>query len=349
MVLKSALSSSLGRLLGFTPSLASASLGLLLTVGCASQPPSSSSATGTSGDNQAATPTVAVTQIVEHPSLDAVRDGLKAELETLGYTEGKNLTWDWESAQGNPSTAAQIAKKFVGENPKVIVAISTPSAQAAASATQDIPIVFSAVTDPVGAKLVAAAEAPGGNVTGVSDLTPIAKHLELIQQITPQVKTLGILYNAGEANSVSLVQLLKTEAPKLNMTLVEATATNTAGVSAAAESLVGKVDAIYVPTDNTIASALEAVLQVGMENQLPVYAGDNDSVKRGAIASLSFDYNGVGRETAKLVDQVLKGNNPAELPVVYPTTLELAVNKTSAAKMGVTVPETVLGAAKQVY
>ncbi|NJM56406.1 MAG: ABC transporter substrate-binding protein [Synechococcales cyanobacterium RU_4_20] len=293
--------------------------------------------------------TLAVTQIVEHPSLDAVRDGLKEELKTLGYTEGENLAWDWQSAQGNPATAAQIAQKFVGDQPSAIVAIATPSAQAAAAATQDIPIIFSAVTDPVDAKLVASAEAPGGNVTGVSDLTPVGEHLDLIKKITPQVKTLGVIYNVGEANSVTLVKLIEAAVGDRGLSLQKATATNSAGVATAAKSLVGKVDAIYVPTDNTVASALEAVLQVGYDNQLPVYAGDNDSVKRGAIASLSFDYAGIGRETAKLVDRVFKGESPAAMAVVYPDTLELAINSGSAQKMGVDVPATILSEAKTVF
>ena len=316
-----------------------AALSLTVTTGC-----STNSTETTDSD----TVTIAVTQIVEHPSLDAVRDGLKAELEAKGYTESDNLNWDWQSAQGSTSTATQIAQKFVGDAPDVIVAISTPSAQAVASSTQDIPIIFSAVTDPVDAKLVATAEAPGGNVTGVSDLTPVAEHLELIQKIVPTTKTVGVIYNAGESNSVSLFKLLQAAAKDQGISLEEATANNSAGVSTAAESLVGKVDAIYVPTDNTVASALEAVLQVGIENQLPVFAGDNDSVERGAIASLSFDYGAIGTDTGALVDQVLKGANPGELPVVYPTTLELVVNKGAASQMGIEVPETVLSEAKTI-
>jgi len=317
-----------------------AALSLTIATGCTTNP------NQTTSDSD--TVTIAVTQIVEHPSLNAVRDGLKTELQAKGYTEGNNLTWDWQSAQGNPSTATQIAQKFVGDAPDVIVAISTPSAQAAASATQDIPIIFSAVTDPLDAKLVATTEAPGGNVTGVSDLTPVADHLELIQRIVPTTKIVGVIYNAGESNSVSLINLLKAAAKDQGIALEEATANNSAGVSTAAESLVGKVDAIYVPTDNTVASALEAVLQVGIENQLPVFAGDNDSVERGAIASLSFDYGAIGADTGALVDQVLKGANPGELSVVYPTALELVINKGAASQMGIEVPEAVLSEAKTI-
>jgi putative tryptophan/tyrosine transport system substrate-binding protein len=295
-----------------------------------------------------ATKSIAVTQIVEHPSLDAVRDSLKAELAAAGYEADKTLKWQWQSAQGNPATAAQIARKFVGEAPDVIVAISTPSAQALAAATPQIPLIFSAVTDPVGAKLVVNLDKPSGNVTGVSALTPIGQHLDLIAKITPQAKRIGVIYNAGEANSVTLVKLLKEEAPQRKMIIEEVTIANSSGISAAAQSLIGKIDAIYIPTDNTVASALESVLQVGIKNQIPVYAGDNDSVERGAIASVSFDYAEIGKETARLVLRVFKGEKPGEISVVVPQKLELHVNAKSAATMGVKVPEKVLQEAAKV-
>jgi putative tryptophan/tyrosine transport system substrate-binding protein len=304
--------------------------------------------TGCNSTSSPATKSVAVTQIVEHPALNAVRDGLKAELAAQGYDVDKTLKWQWQSAQGNPATATQIARKFVGESPDAIVAISTPSAQAIAAATPKIPIIFSAVTDPVGAKLVVNLDKPSGNVTGVSALTPIGQHLDLIAKITPNAKRIGVIYNAGEANSITLVKLLKQEAPDRKMTIEEVTVSNSSGVSTAAQSLIGKVDAIYIPTDNTVASALESVLQVGIKNQIPVYAGDNDSVTRGAIASLSFDYFELGKETARLVIRVFKGESPGEIAVVVPQKLELHVNAKSAAAMGVKVPEAVLKAAAKV-
>jgi putative tryptophan/tyrosine transport system substrate-binding protein len=291
---------------------------------------------------------VAVTAIVEHPALDACRDGIKEELKAAGYEEGKNLKFVYESAQGNPGTAAQIAQKFVGENPTVIVPISTPSAQAVVSATQDIPVVFTAVTDPLGAKLVSSLEKPGGNVTGMSDLSPIAKHLALIHEISPAAKKIGVPFNPGEANAVTLVDLLKKEAPAMGMEIVEAPATKSADVLAAAQSLVGKVDVIYVPTDNTIVSALEAVIKVGEDNQIPVYAGDTDSVPRGTIAALGFNYGDVGRQTGKMVVRVLKGEKPGDIAVEGVQITELAVNPGAAKKMGVTIPEAVIAKAKTV-
>jgi len=291
---------------------------------------------------------VAVTAIVEHPALDACRDGIRDELAAAGFEDGKNLKFVYESAQGNPGTATQIARKFVGEKPSVIVAISTPSAQAVVSATKDIPVVFTAVTDPVGAQLVTNLEKPGGNVTGMSDMSPLDLHLALIREITPEAKKIGVPYNPGEANAVTLVELLKSLAPAAGFEIVEAAAPKSSDVLAAAQSLVGKVDVIYVPTDNTIVSALEAVIKVGIDNKIPVYAGDTDSVPRGAIAALGFNYYDVGRQTGKIVVRVLQGENPGDIPVEGVQITELYVNPGAAEKMGVTIPQEVIARAKEV-
>jgi putative ABC transport system substrate-binding protein len=290
------------------------------------------------------TKSVAITQIVEHPALDACRKGVEDELKAQGI----EVTWTYESAQGNPGTAAQIARKFLGQAPDAIVAISTPSAQTVVAATKDIPVIFTAVTDPVGAKLVADPKKPGANVTGMSDLSPIAKHLDLIARITPNAKKIGVISNPGEANSVTLVGLLKEHAPARGMTIVEAAAPRSNDVLAAARSLVGKVDAIYVPTDNTVVSALEGVIKTGIENKLPVYAGDTDSVPRGAIAALGFNYYDVGRQTGTILARVLKGEKPGDIAVQGVEKTELAVNPKSAEAMGVTIPADVIAEAKTV-
>lgn len=294
-------------------------------------------------------PYVAVTQIVEHPALDAVRDGLQDKLKEEGYEADSSLKWVWESAQGQAANAAQIAQKFVGDNPDLIVAIATPSAQAVVGNTDTIPVVFSAVTDPVSAELVSSLEAPGGTVTGVSDLSPIDEHLALIADISPDAKTVGVIYNAGESNSVSLVELLNTEAEAQGFTIEEATVSTSADVTTAAESLVGKVDAIYIPTDNTVVSALESVIKVGNDNALPVFAGDTDSVERGAIATASFDYYEVGRQTGDIVARILGGESPGDIPVELAKTVDLAVNLAAAESMGVTIPDAIKDSADQVF
>jgi putative ABC transport system substrate-binding protein len=292
--------------------------------------------------------TVATTAIVEHPALDAARDGVRDELAAAGYVEGKNLRFLYESAQGNPATAAQIARKLVGDAPDVIVPISTPSAQAVVSATKDIPIVFTAVTDPLGAKLVGDMMKPGGNVTGMTDLSPIGKHLDLIKEVMPGAKSIGVPFNPGEANSVTLMALIKQEAPARGLSVVEAPATKSAEVLGAAQSLIGKVDAIYVPTDNTIVSALEAVVKVGIDNQVPVFAGDTDSVPRGAVAAVGFNYYDIGRQTGKMVVRILKGEKPGDIAVEGVEITELYVNPVMAKKMGITLPESVIAQAKEV-
>jgi len=292
--------------------------------------------------------TVAVTAIVEHPALDAARDGVKEALAAAGYKEGENLKFVYESAQGNPATAAQIARQFAGDAPDVIVPISTPSAQAVVSAIRDIPVVFTAVTDPVGAQLVKDLEKPGGNVTGLSDMSPIADHVALIKEILPNAKSIGYLYNSGEANSVSLLAVLKEEAEKAGVTVVESAATKSAEVQGAARALVGRADVIYVPTDNTIVSALEGAVAVAEESKLPLFTADTDSVSRGAIAALGFNYFDVGKQTGEVVVRVLKGENPGDIPVKVAAGTDLVVNKTAAGKMGVTLPESVLSRATRV-
>lgn len=291
---------------------------------------------------------LAITQIVEHPALDAVRQGVQDELATLGFTVGDNLKWTYESAQGSPATAAQIAKKFAGEQPDVIVAIATPSAQAAAASARGIPLVFTAVTDPVGAKLVKALDKPGRFITGMTDMSPIDSHLELVKQVAPQAKRLGTIYNPGEANSVTLVEHVNRFAPGHDLSVVEAAATKSADVLAAARSLVGKVDAIYLPTDNTVISALEAVLKVAEQADIPVITADTESVSRGAIAAQGFNYYEVGRQTGAIVARILGGEKPSDIPVQGVERLELFVNPGAAERMGVELDEALVASAKQV-
>lgn len=285
--------------------------------------------------------TVALTQIVEHPSLDAARHGILDELAAAGYTPGQNLKIDYQNAQGNPITAAQIARKFVGDRPDVIVTITTPSAQAVVAATRELPVVFCSVSDPLGAKLVNNLAKPGGNVTGTSDLSPIAEQLDLIRELSPDVKKLGVIYNPGEANSVSLVALLKTQASGKGLQVIEATAPKSGDVLSAARQLAGKAEAIYIPLDNTVVSALEAVIKVGRDARIPVYSADTDSVGRGTVASLGFDYYDVGRQTGQQVVRILRGEKPGDIPVERVKKLNLYINLQAAEAMGVTIPDPV--------
>lgn len=291
---------------------------------------------------------VAITQIVEHPALDAVRKGVKDFLEKEGIIEGKNLKWDYQSAQGAPATASQIAKKFAGDQPDVIVAIATPSAQAAVASARKQNIVFSAVTDPVAAKLVSSWQQPGKYVTGVSDLTPIKKHLELIREAIPESKQLGIIYNPGETNSVSLVKLIHQHSPNLGFTVHEASAPKSADVQTAMRSLLGKVDAVYLPTDNTVISAIEGIIKIAEKANVPVFAGDTDSVKRGAVAALGFNYYDVGLQTGAIVHQILNGESPANIPVQGVDKTNLFINPGAAERMGLTLPDSITAKAAEI-
>jgi putative ABC transport system substrate-binding protein len=213
------------------------------------------------------------------------------------------------------------------------------------SATSDIPVVFAAVTDPLSAGLVDAYDAPGRNLTGSSDMTPIEQHMALIKRIVPDVGAIGVIYNGGEANSVAQVEVMKAEAEAAGLTVKEATATQSSAVLDAARSLVGDVDAIYIPTDSTVVSAIEAVVRVGQEADLPVIAADTGSVERGAIAALGFDYHDIGTAAGELAVQILNGADPATLPVAFVDRLELYVNLASAREMGVTLPDNILSEA----
>lgn len=291
---------------------------------------------------------VAITQIVEHPALDAVHQGVRDELAEEGYTEGENLRLMHESAQGNAAIASQIARKFVGEGPDVIVAIATPSAQTVAAAARNIPVVFSAVTDPVGAKLVSSLEQPGANITGVTDMLPIERHIDLLQRIMPDAKNIGTVYNPGEANSVALVELLEERLAARGMTLVKGAATKTSEVLGAARSLVGKADAIYLTTDNTVISAAEAVVSVGERAKIPVFAADTATVSRGAVAALGFDYYDLGRQTGGLVARILNGATPATMPVESVDALNLFVNPDAGERMGITLSDELLSDAQEI-
>ncbi|WP_083457558.1 ABC transporter substrate-binding protein [Herbaspirillum hiltneri] len=296
----------------------------------------------------AADKAVLVTAIVEHPALDAVRDGVKDELKEEGFEAGKNLKWEYQSAQGNTGTAAQIARKFVGDKPDAIVAIATPSAQALVSATKTIPVVYSGVTDPVAAQLVKDWKPSGTNVTGVSDLLELEKQVDLIKRVVPAAKRVGMVYNPGEANSAVVVKAMKELLGKSGMTLVEAAAPRTVDVGAAAKSLIGKVDVIYTNTDNNVVSAYEALVKVGNDAKIPLVASDTDSVKRGAIAALGVNYYDLGRQTGKVVARILKGEKPGDIASATSSKLELFVNTTAAQKQGVTLSADLIKSAKTV-
>ena len=285
---------------------------------------------------------VAVTAIVDHPALDAVRKGVEDELKAQGWQAGKNLKDQYQSAQGNAATAGQIVRKFIGDKADAIVAIATPSAQAAAAATSSVPIVFSAVTDPVAAKLVKDLKAPGGNVTGVSDRLPLAPQVDLMLKVVPTAKRVGIVYSPGEINSTILIKELKAVLAQRGMTLVSAAAPRTVDVQAATKSLVGKVDLIYSSTDNNVVSAYETMVRVATDAKLPMIAADTSSIKRGAVAALGMNYYDMGRQTGKMVVRILKGEKPGSIAVEEGRTTMLELNAKAAREQGATLSAALL-------
>ena len=291
---------------------------------------------------------VSVTAIVDHPALDAARQGIVEELAAAGYVVGKNLRLDYQSAQGNTATAAQIARKFVGDRPDVIVAMSTPSAQTVVAATREIPIVFSAVTDPVAAKLVKSWEATGGNVTGVSDLPLLDKHLALLRQALPAAKRIGVVYNPGEANSVAAIAQLKKLAQPAGLSVIEGAAPRTVDVASAAQSLVGKADAIYTPTDNNVTSAFESLAKVADQGRVPLIAADPSLAARGAALGIGTNYHDLGRQSGQLVVRVFKGEAPGSIASQVSPTLELLVNQAAARRQGLALSEALLKSATRV-
>ena len=288
---------------------------------------------------------VSITQIVEHPSLNAMRDGFKDRLAELGL----DVEYHVHIAQGDMAINEQIASQIKGEHPDLVLAIATPSAVAVAQKIKDIPVLFTGVTDPVAAKLVASLEAPGGNVTGMTDMSPMDQHLALIREFLPDLKELGIIYNAGETNSVVLKDILAQECAKQGIGLTEATVDNSAGVYQAAKSLVGRVDAVYVPVDNTVVSALESAIKVCRQNRLPLFTGDTDSVERGSVAAVAIDYYQMGVQTADMAARILTQDaDPAVTPVEAIREFGLHVNPGAAEAMGVAVPRSVLDRATRI-
>ncbi|HJV46437.1 MAG TPA: ABC transporter substrate-binding protein [Bacillota bacterium] len=291
---------------------------------------------------------IGISQIVEHPALDAAKKGFIDYLNEHGLKDGEQVKYDAQSAQGDMNNATSIAQKFVSDKEDLILAIATPTAQAAAKATKDIPIVITAVTDPVSAKIVSSMDKPGGNITGTSDMNPIKEQLSLVKELKPEAKKLGVLYNSGEANSVVQVEQAKKLAPDLGLELVERAVTNSSEVKQAAESLSG-IDAIYVPTDNTIVSALDTVLAVAQKQKLPVIAGEGESVKKGALITYGIDYYQLGRQTGEMAEKILKGEaKPGDMPIQTQKNLKLIVNTKAAEQFGITLPKTLLDKANEV-
>jgi len=282
---------------------------------------------------------IGITQIVDHPALNAVRDGIIAVLREAGYIEGQNVRYVLANAQGDFSVAIAIAQNFQAQRVGLVVSIATPTSQAAVQVFQGttVPVVFAAVTDPVRAGLTVFP-----NVTGASDMIDVAGDLALLKELVPGLRRVGMVYNPGEVNSAILTRMAQDAAPKLGLTIVTAAADGTAGVLPAAQSLVGRVDAVYVTTDNTVATALDAVVQVTSAAKIPFLMADPTSLERGALVCTGFDYSDHGRLVGAIVLRVLRGEKPDQITVTYQKGTQVWLNLDAAQAMGFTFPKEIL-------
>ena len=281
---------------------------------------------------------IGISQFITHQSLDATREGFVDELAKQGYVEGKNIEIDLQNAQGEQRNLKTISQQLA-ESSDVVLAIATPSAQSLANTTQTTPVIFSAVTDPVSAKLVESREHPGGNVTGTSDQSSdaISTQINLIKKVLPKAKTIGILYTQSEPNSVVQKDEAKRLLEEKGFTVVEKTILDSNNVKAAAESLMAEVDMVFVPTDNIISSTMETVKQVSIKHKVPVFGGSTEMIAVGGLYNYGTNYEELGRQTARMLIRVLKGEKPENIAVELPEKLELHTNKEMADALGIDI------------
>jgi len=282
---------------------------------------------------------IGITQIVDHPALNAVRDGVISVLREAGYIEGQDVRYLLSNAQGDFSVAIAIAQNFQAQRVRLVVSIATPTSQAAVQVFQDtaIPVVFCAVTDPDGAGLTSYP-----NVTGASDLIDVAGDLALLKELVPGLQRVGMVYNPGEVNSAILTRMAQDAAPKQGLTIITAAADGSAGVLPAAQSLVGRVEAIYVTTDNTVATALEAVIQVAGAARIPFLMADPTSLERGALVCTGFDYSDHGRLAGEIVLRILRGEKPDQIPVTFQKGTQVWLNLDAAEAIGFSFSQALL-------
>ncbi len=294
---------------------------------------------------------IGVSQLMTNPGIDAIRDGFLDEMKKLGYKEGENIEYLKENSQGDNSVAQSIAKKLVHGKCDLIFAITTPTAQVCAQEIKDtkIPLVFGAVTDPITAKLVNSLEKPGGNITGTSDKWPTASQFDLLIKLVPSVKRIGVVYNPGETNSEANIKEVEKVCSDKSLSLIKVSVSNTNEVYAAAQSLVGKIDAFYVSADNTVITAMDAIVKVSEKNKIPLLPGVSSNVEQGGFGTLGPNYFDIGVESARIVDRILKGSSPSDIPVSTAKNFDYFFNLKSAKATNVIIPDSLLKLAVKVY
>lgn len=284
---------------------------------------------------------IGVSQLVEHAALDASYQGFVDALKEAGYVDGENIKFDYQNAQNDMANTNTIATKLVNDGNDLILGIGTPSAQALANATKEIPILITAVTDPAASGLVASNEAPGGNVSGTSDLTPVKEQMDLLLKLLPKAKKIAILYSSSESNSKIQAEMAIEAATALGLETTEATVSNTNEIQQVVESLINKVDAIYAPTDNMIAASMPTVAQVANSNNLPVICGEANMVDKGGLATYGIDYYQLGVMTGKQAVKIIEGKaKTADMPIEYLSIDDctLKINEEVAIQLGIEIP-----------
>jgi len=283
---------------------------------------------------------VGVVQLVEHPALDASYQGFVDALKDAGYIDGDKITISYQNGQGEQANCQTIATQFLNEKMDLILAIATPAAQAAANVIKDIPILVTAVTDPQDAKLVNTNASPGGNVSGTSDLTPVKEQFDLMMKLMPDVKKVAVLYTSSESNSVFQANLAKSAAAALGIEVIEATVSSSNEIQQVVESVLDKVDAIYIPTDNTFAKAMATVTLVTGPAKMPVIVGEEGMVNSGGLATIGIDYYKLGYQTGQMAVRILKdGAKTADMPIEYLKDVTVTINTDIAAEIGIAIPD----------
>jgi len=290
---------------------------------------------------------VGVIQLVQHPALDAANKGFIDGLKSKGFEEGKNVTFDQQNAQGDQSNLQTIAQRFVSNKDDLVCAIATPAAQTMANATKDIPIVGTAITDYKVAKLVKDSSKPGTNVTGTTDMNPVEAQIDLLVKIMPKAKTVGFIYNSSEVNSQLQIDLAKKAAAARGLATVEATVSSVNDIQQAAQSLMGKVDALYIPTDNVMASAMPNLIKITDEAKVPVFCAEAGMLKAGGVATLGIDYYKLGFQTGEMAADILFGKSkPQDMAIQSQKTFTVTLNEEAIKKLGLTIPDDVRKEAK---
>ena len=320
---------------------------------CSSNTESSSESSSSASSSQASSETssddmikIGIIQLMEHAALDSAREGFIAALKDNGFVEGENVAFDIQNAQGDQSNLKTISQRFVQNESDLILAIATQAAQSIATETSEIPILGTAITDYAEAGLVESNEAPNSNISGTSDRTPVKEQIELLKQIMPDVKTVGIMYNSSEVNSEIQAKLAEEACTELGITCEFGTVTNTNDVQQAVQSMVTKVDALYIPTDNTFASAMATVGAISQESGVPAITGETGMVSAGGLATVGINYYDLGYQTGEMAVKVINGEDIASMPIEYTNNVDISINLDTAKACGIEFPSEVLDSAK---